>query len=130
MAKITLKIPYCILGNQVRLRSLHNLTLIIFFTGGLDIVYGIPFEIMASGFGVVILAYSLVCILGSIKLQTRITFGLAVFMGLAMLLVVTGGSVYLVHDVMGGNYTTSVNGEIIKPTIIPKACKCAIQINF
>ena len=46
-----------------------------------------------------------------------------------MLLVVIGGSVYVVHDVLGGNYTASVNGEIIKPTIIPRAAsKCAIHI--
>ena len=48
-----------------------------------------------------------------------------------MLMVVIGGSVYVIHDVLGGNYTASVNGEIIKPTIIPRAAsKCAIHIDL
>lgn len=79
----------------------------------------------------IILAYALICLVGSVKLQTRTTFGLTILMGLVMLLVVIGGSVYVVHDVLGGNYTASVNGEIIKPTIIPRAAsKCAIHINL
>ncbi len=91
-------------------------------------MYGIPFEIVASLFGVMILAYALVCIVGGVKLQTRTTFALAVLMGLLMLLVVIGGSVYVVHDIMGGNYTLSSTAtHQIKPTIIPKACKCEVH---
>lgn len=109
--------------------DLFNLIFVLFFAGGLDIVYGIPFEIVSSGFGVIILAYALICIVGGVKLQARTTFALAIFMGLAMLLVVIGGSVYVIHDVMGGNYTLANQGiDVVKPTIIPKACKCKLII--
>ena len=73
---------------------------VVILAGGLDIVYGLPFEIIGSLLGVMIIAYALVCIIGSFKAQTRVTFILMIIMGLAMLLVVIGGSVYVIHDIL------------------------------
>jgi hypothetical protein len=38
-------------------------------SGGLDIVFGIPFELMAPLMGVLVLIYALICIVGSMKAQ-------------------------------------------------------------
>lgn len=75
---------------------------VIILAGGLDIVYGLPFQIMCPLFGVIILIYALICILGGQKTQTRVTFALTIITGLAMLLVVIGGSVYIIHDILAG----------------------------
>jgi len=75
---------------------------VVILAGGLDIVYGLPFEIVGPLLGVMILTYALVCIMASFKVQTRVTFTLTVILGLAMLLVVIGGTVYVVHDISAG----------------------------
>ena len=75
---------------------------IVIIAGGLDIVYGIPFEIVGPILGCLVLSYALICIVGSVKLQARMTFMLTLLSGLSMLLVVMGGSFYVVEDIMQG----------------------------
>ncbi|XP_013417859.1 uncharacterized protein LOC106178970 [Lingula anatina] len=72
---------------------------IVILAGGLDIVYGIPFEIIGPVLGLLVLLYSLVCIVGSIKLQCRLSLVLTLILGLMMLSIVVGGSVYVVQDI-------------------------------
>nr|AHX26703.1 chitin synthase [Owenia fusiformis] len=72
---------------------------IVIIAGGFDIIYGIPFQIVAPGIGVMVLLYSLLCIVGSMKVQTRATLLLTSMAGLSMVLVVIGGAVYIAEDI-------------------------------
>ena len=57
---------------------------------------------MSALLGVIVLAYALICIVGGAKTQTRVTFGLTILLGIAMLLVVIGGTVYVIYDISSG----------------------------
>ena len=77
---------------------------VVIIAGGLDIVYGVPYALVAPVLGVLTLTYALVCILGSMRLQERVSLVLTMFLGLTMLLVVVGGSVFVVQDIATGNF--------------------------
>ena len=57
---------------------------------------------MAPLLGVITLAYVVVCLLCSMRSQVKVTLALTLILGLAMLLVVIGGAVYVVKDMKKG----------------------------
>jgi chitin synthase len=75
---------------------------VVIIAGGLDIVYGVPYALVAPMLGVIILTYALVCLVGSMKVQERLSLALTMFLGLVMLLVVIGGAVFVVQDITTG----------------------------
>ena len=75
---------------------------IVILAGGLDIVFGIPYALVSSALGAIMLIYAVVCSMGDFKVQTKVTFALTITLGLTMLLVVIGGAVYAVHDISDG----------------------------
>ena len=76
---------------------------VVIIAGGLDIVYGVPYALVAPVLGVIILTYALVCLVGSMRVQERLSLALTMFLGLVMLLVVIGGAVFVVQDITTGN---------------------------
>lgn len=70
--------------------------------GGLDLIFGLPYIIGASILGSSAVAYSCVCIWGGEKLQVRCTLTILLLTGLAMLLTVLGGIVYVIQNTVAG----------------------------
>lgn len=65
-------------------------------------MYGLPYELSAPVLGVLSLSYALTCLLTSQNTQTRLTVVLTFLLGVLMLLVVVGGSVFVVQDIARG----------------------------
>ena len=55
--------------NETQNVNCYNCYCVVCVSGGLDIVFGVPFEFLAPLMGVLVLTYALICILGNMTVQ-------------------------------------------------------------
>lgn len=63
---------------------------------------GIPFQVIVPSLGVMTLAYIIVCLVCSMSKQVKVTLVLTLILGVAMLMIVIGGAVYIAQDMKEG----------------------------
>ncbi len=81
--------------------------------GALSVLYGLAYEISVAVLVVMLLVFTLSCLFASDTVQTRLTIVLTLLLGALMLVIVVGGTVFVVQDITKGTHNNYAGNHMV-----------------